>query len=98
MIRWTDIIGVVGFALVVLSTLLFFPSSADRMNWKYWLAGLSVWFLGFSCVVGWLLSRWSMRLTKDGPPPALIWSAPHSQERAVTSDVDGTDLHSKKAA
>ena len=98
MIRPTDLIGVVGFALVVLATLLFFPDSADRMNWKYWLAGLSLWFLGFSCVVGWLLWRWSIRQTKDGPPPLLTWSARREQERDVTSHADGTEVHYKKTA
>ena len=28
------------------------------MNWKYWLAGLALWILGFISVVGWLLWRW----------------------------------------
>jgi hypothetical protein len=45
--RWTDLIGVAGYAMVVLSTRLLFPDSAERMNWKYWLARLSLWFLGF---------------------------------------------------
>jgi hypothetical protein len=98
MIRWTDLIGVAGFAMVVLSTLLLFPGSADRMNWKFWLAGLSLWFLGFASVVGWLLLRWSVRQSKDGPPPLLVWSARQSQERDVTSGAGGSDLRSKKTA
>jgi hypothetical protein len=60
--------------MVVLSTLLLFPDSAERMNGKYWLAGLSLWFLGFASMVGWLLLRWSVRQSKDGPPPLLVWS------------------------
>jgi hypothetical protein len=98
MIRRTDLIGVAGFAMVVLSTLLLFPGSAERMNWKYWLPGLSLWFLGFASVVGWLLLRWSVRQSKDEPPPLLVWSARQSQERDVTSGAGGSDLHSKKTA
>lgn len=98
MIRWTDLIGVAGFALVVLSTLLLFPGSEERMNWKYWLPGLSLWFLGFASVVGWLLLRWSVRQSKDGPPPLLVWSARQSQKRDVSSDAGGSDPHSKKTA
>jgi uncharacterized SAM-binding protein YcdF (DUF218 family) len=98
MIRWTDLIGVAGFAMVVLSTLLLFPGSAERMNWKFWLPGLSLWFLGFASVVGWLLLRWSVRQSKDEPPPLLVWSARQSQKRDVTSGAGGSDLHSKKTA
>jgi len=98
MIRWTDLIGVAGFAMVVLSTLLLFPESAEHMNWKYWLAGLSIWFLGFASVFGWLLLRWSVRQSKDEPPPLLVWSARQSQEKNVTSRAGGSDLHSKKTA
>jgi hypothetical protein len=98
MIRWTDLIGVAGFAMVVLSTLLLFPDSAERMNWKYWLAGLALWFLGFASVVGWLLSRCSVRQSKDGPPPLLVWSVRQSQEREVTSEANGSHLRIEKAA
>jgi hypothetical protein len=98
MIRRTDLIGVVGFAIVVLSTLLLFPASADRMNWKYWLAGLALWGLGFASVVGWLFLRWSVRQSKDGPPPLLSWSARQSQERDVTPGAGGSDLNRKKSA
>ena len=98
MIRWTDLIGVAGFAMVVLSTLLLFPGSAERMNWKYWLPGLSLWFLGFASVVGWLLLRWSVRHSKDEPPPLLVWSARPSQKGDATSGAGGSDLHCKKTA
>ena len=98
MIRWTDLIGVAGFAMVVLSTLLLFPDSEEHMNWRYWLAGLSVWSLGFASVFGWLLLRWSVRQSKDEPPPLLVWSARQSQEKNVTSRAGASDLHSKKTA
>jgi hypothetical protein len=81
MIRWIDLIGVAGFAMVVLSTLLLFPGSAEPMNWQHWLAGLGLWLLGFNFVVGWLLWRWSVRQSKDGPPPLLVWSGRQSQEK-----------------
>lgn len=58
MIRWTDLIGLAGFAVVVLSTLLLFPSSANHMNWLYMLEGLALWVAGFASVVAWLLLRW----------------------------------------
>lgn len=98
MIRWTDLIGVAGYAMVVLSTLLLFPDSAARMNWKYWLAGIALWFLGFASVVGWLLLRWSVRQLKDGPPPLLVWSVRQSQERAVNSEANGGHLQNEKTA
>ena len=98
MIRWTDLIGVAGYAMVVLSTLLLFPDSAERMNWKGWLAGLSLWLVGFASVVGWLLLRWTVRYSKDGPPPLLVWSARPSQEREVAAEANGSHLRSEKAA
>jgi hypothetical protein len=57
MIRWTDLIGLAGFALVVFSTLLLFPSSVNRMSGQHMLEGLALWFAGFAAVVGWLLLR-----------------------------------------
>ena len=98
MIRWTDLIGVAGFAMVVLSTLLLLPDSAERMNWKYWLAGLPLWFLGFASVAGWLLLRWSVRPSKEEPPPFLVWSTRQSQEREVTSEANGSHLRNEKSA
>ena len=86
MVRWTDLIGVAGFAMVVLSTLLLFHSSAEHMNWEYWLAGLALWILGITSVVGWLLLRWSVRQSTEGPPPLLVRSVRQSQEREVTPE------------
>jgi hypothetical protein len=57
MIRWTDLIGLAGFAAVVFSTFLLFPSSADRMRLHYMLGGIALWFVGFASVVGWILLR-----------------------------------------
>ena len=57
MLRWTDLIGFAGFALVVVGTLFLFPSSADRMNWHYMLAGFALWLAGVASVVGWLCLR-----------------------------------------
>ena len=96
MIRWTDLIGVAGFAAVVLSTLLLFPDSADGMNWKYGVAGLALWFLGFASVFGWLLLRWSVRQSKDGPAPLLVWSVRQLGE--VTCEKSGSHLRNEKAA
>ena len=98
MIRWIDLIGLAGFAMVVLSTLLLFPGSAEPMNWKHWLAGLALWLLGFNAVVGWLLLRWSVRQSKNGPPPLLVWSVRQSQDGHVTSKMNGSGHRSEKAA
>jgi hypothetical protein len=98
MIRWTDLIGVSGFATVVLSTLLLFPDSAEGMNWKYGLAGLALWFLGFAAVFGWLLLRWSVRHSNDGPPPLLVWSVRQSQEGKVAPEKSGSHSRNEKAA
>jgi hypothetical protein len=98
MIRWIDLIGLAGFAMVVLSTLLLFPGSAELMTWRYWLAGVALWLLGFNSVVGWVLLRWSVRQFKDGPPPLLVWSLRQSQEREGASDVNGSQLGNEKVA
>ena len=98
MIRWIDLIGVAGFAMVVLSTLLLFPGSAEPMNWKHWLAGLALWLLGFNSVVGWLLLRWSVRQSKNGPPPLLVWSVGDSKGRKGASRINGSPFRNKKAS
>ena len=79
MIRWADIIGLAGFGMVVLSTVLLFPDSQESMNGAYWLGGLALWLAGFACVVGWLFLRWSLQNSKDGPPPLVVWSVRRSQ-------------------
>ncbi len=61
MMRWIDVIGLLGLTLVVLGTLLLFPTSTEHMHWKYWLGGLSLWLAGCASVVGWLILRWSVR-------------------------------------
>jgi len=98
MIRWIDLIGVAGFAMVVVSTVLLFPGSAEAMNWRHWLAGLALWLLGFNSVVGWLLLRWSIRQSTDGPPPLLRWSIRQSQESRDSSEMSGSRLRDEKAA
>jgi hypothetical protein len=57
MIRWTDLIGFAGFALVLLSTQLLFPGSTDSMNWHHMLGGVTLWVAGFASVVLWILLR-----------------------------------------
>ena len=57
MLRWIDLIGFAGFALVVLGTLFLFPSSAEGMNWHYMLGGFASWAVGFASVVGWIFLR-----------------------------------------
>lgn len=98
MIRWIDLIGLAGFAIVMLATLLLFPGSVERMHWTYWLAGLALWLLGFNSVVTWLLLRWSVRLSKDGPPPLLVWSVRQSKEGEGTSEVNRSHHRNKKIA
>ena len=98
MIRWTNLIGLAGFVTVVLSTLFLFPDSAEGMDWKYGLAGLALWFLGFAAVGGWLLLRWSVRHFKDGPPPLLVWSVRQSQAREDASEKNGSHFQNEKAA
>jgi hypothetical protein len=98
MIRWIDLIGVAGFAVVIVSTLLLFPVSAEPVNWRHWLAGLVLWFLGFNSVVAWLLLRWSVRQSKDGTPPLLVWSVRQSQEKEGAPEVGRSHLRNEKAA
>jgi hypothetical protein len=98
MVRWIDLIGVAGFAMVIVSTLLLFPRSAEGMNWNHWLAGLALWFLGFNSVVGWLLLRWSVRQNKNGPAPLLVWSVGRSKQGKGAPPVNGSQLRTKKTA
>jgi hypothetical protein len=98
MLRWIDIIGIAGFAMVVLSTSLLFPRSADRMTWKYWLEGLALWVVGFNSVIAWLLMRWSVRQSKTGPPPLLLWSLRHRKQREIAPEEKGRRLRTEKAA
>ena len=85
MIRWTDLIGLAGFATVLLALQLLFPDSAENMNWRYWLGGLALWLVGFASVVGWVILRWSVRQSRRAPPPLLLWSVRRAQEMEVTS-------------
>ena len=98
MIRCIDLIGVAGFAMVVISTLLLFPHSADRMTWKYWLEGLALWLVGFNSVVAWLLLRWSVKQSKTGPPPLLVWSRRQWKQRDIPPEEKGRHLRTEKAA
>jgi Kef-type K+ transport system membrane component KefB len=74
MIRWTDLIGVAGFVLVIASFVLFSPASSPSNEWTYWLGVFAVWVLGFFAIVGWVLTRWSVRRSKDNQAPPLIWA------------------------
>ena len=98
MIRWTDLIGVAGSAMVILSSVLLFPDSAERVNWKYWLGGITLWFVGFASVVVWLLLRWSVRYSKDGPPPLLVWSLRQSPKGEGTPEVNESHLRNERTA
>jgi hypothetical protein len=98
MIRWIDLIGIAGFGMVIVSTLLLFPGSAEPMNWKHWLEGLVLWLVGFNSVVAWLLVRWSVRQSKTGPPPLLVWSLRQWKQREITPEEKGSHLRTEKAA
>ena len=54
MVRWTDLVGLSGIMMVVLSTQLLFPGSVNR---QHMLGGLALWFVGFASVAGWILLR-----------------------------------------
>jgi membrane-bound ClpP family serine protease len=84
--RCIDIIGIAGFVILVISTLLLFPHSAEKMTWTYWLEGLVLWFVGFAMLVGWLLLRWSIPQRRGGPPPLVVWSVPESNGEGVAAD------------
>jgi hypothetical protein len=86
MIRWTDLIGLAGFGMVLVATLLLFPDNADFMNWQHWLGGIALWLIGFASVVGWVLSRWSVRKSNDGPPPLLVWSLRQARHKETQSE------------
>jgi hypothetical protein len=83
MMRWIDVMGFAGLAMVVLGTLLLFPSSAEHMNWGYELAGMTLWFAGVASVVGWLLLRWSIRPRRSlQQRPTGITPKPANESRA----------------
>lgn len=74
MIRWTDLIGVAGLVLVITSFVLFSPASSSSDDWVYWLGVSASWGLGFLAVIAWVLTRWSVRHSKGGPAPLLVWT------------------------
>ena len=57
--RWQDVFGLAGLGLVVLGTILMFPSSTHAMRWQYLVGGSVLWFAGFAIVTGWVAWRWS---------------------------------------
>jgi hypothetical protein len=74
MIRWIDLIGICGFGVMIYSTIFLFGDSEGISSWSYWLGGITLWLLGFASLIGWVLLRWSVRYSKNGPRPLLIWS------------------------
>jgi hypothetical protein len=48
MIRWTDLIGLVGFVMAALGTFLLFSTSGENMHWDYRLGGLALWLAGLA--------------------------------------------------
>ena len=79
--RCQDVFGFAGLGLVVLGSVLMFPSSTDRMRWAYLLGGSLGWLAGFAMVTVWVAWRWSIsklaREEGNACPPA----EPPSSER-----------------
>jgi hypothetical protein len=74
MIRWTDLIGICGFGVVIYSFILLFGDSENLSSLAHWLGAIALWLFGFASVIGWVLLRWSVQYSKNGPGPLLIWS------------------------
>ena len=72
--RWQDVFGFAGLGLVVLGTVLMFPSSTTGIRWTYLLGGSLVWLAGFAMMTGWVAWRWSIsklaREERNACPPA----------------------------
>ncbi len=85
MVRWTDLIGVAGVVLVITSFVLFSPASPPSDEWMYWLGVSALWGLGFVAIVGWLLTRWSIRDSKGDHAPPLIWTRGNDNTTRRTS-------------
>lgn len=71
--RWQDVFGFAGLALVILGTVLMFPSSTQGMRLSYLLGGSILWLAGFATVTGWVIWRWStsqlVREERNACPP-----------------------------
>ncbi len=89
MIRCIDLIGIAGYVILVVSTLLLFPRSAEQMTWPYWLAGLVLWFVACVLLMGWLILRWSVPHSRKGQPPLLVWSTKRSKNKEIAAGVNG---------
>lgn len=64
--RWTDLMGVVGLALLVMGLLFLFPKSVDRVNWTYRIGGAALWLVGFVAIVSSILARFSKSQSRKG--------------------------------
>jgi hypothetical protein len=84
MFRCIDLIGIVGFAILVFSMGLLFPNSPETTSWNHSLEGFALWLVGFAVTVGWLILRWSVRF-KGGPPSLLVWSIRQSNSKEIAA-------------
>jgi hypothetical protein len=80
MIRWIDLIGICGFGAVIYSFSLLFGDSEGFRTLAYWLGGVALWLVGFASLIGWVLLRWSVQHSKNGPDPLLTWFAPRGTQ------------------
>ncbi len=67
--RWTDFMGLIGLALLVMGLVFLFPKSVDQVNWSYRLGGAALWLVGFVAIVGSILARFSKPQSDKGRLP-----------------------------
>jgi uncharacterized membrane protein len=64
--RWTDLVGLAGLALLVMGLLFLFPKSVDRVNWMYRTGGAALWLVGFVAIIGSIVARFSKSQSSKG--------------------------------
>lgn len=65
MFRRSDILGIIGFAMMAAGAVLFLAVREDALP-LYWLLGTIAWFIGFGVFLGWIF--WRAGTFAEGPP------------------------------
>ena len=67
--RWTDVMGLAGLALLVTGLMFLFPKSVEQVNWTYRLGGAALWLVGFVAIITSVLARFSKPQSQKGKLP-----------------------------
>lgn len=64
MLRRSDVLGIIGFAMMAAGAVLFLAVKEDSLP-LYWLLGIIAWFIGFGVFLGWTF--WRAGTFVEGP-------------------------------